>query len=88
LIPEAKFLDVIGTKVLRVFLPPPLSKSGLKLVCTVNIVYGKLKTENSPDNLCPELSTKLYVHDFFGFCTMGSCKRVQYIWGWKQKCKV
>jgi hypothetical protein len=48
---EAEFLDVIKKKVLRVFLlaftvtstigfysPPPLSKSGLKLVCNVNIV--------------------------------------------------
>ncbi len=56
---EADFLDVIGTKVFRVFLlaihshpsPPPLpSKSGLKLVCNVNIVYGNLKSENSQDN--------------------------------------
>ncbi len=31
---------------------PPLSKSGLKLVCNVNIVYG------------PETSTKLYVQEF------------------------
>ncbi len=61
--PEAAFLDVIGTKVLRVFLlanylitvastigpPPPLphSKSGLKLVCNVNIVYGNLQSEDS-----------------------------------------
>ncbi len=58
---EAEFLDVIGTKVLRVFLlaihshlykrillpPPPPSKSGLKLDCNVNIVYGNLKSENS-----------------------------------------
>ncbi len=27
--------------------PHPLSKSGLKLVCNVNIVYGNLKSENS-----------------------------------------
>ncbi len=52
--PEAEFLDVIGTKVLRVFLlaihsqlyqlillpPPHLEKRGLKLACNVNIVYG------------------------------------------------
>jgi hypothetical protein len=60
-----KFLDVIVTKALRVFLlaihrhltstngfyssPPPLSKSGLKLVCKANIVYGNLKFENSQD---------------------------------------
>ncbi len=28
---------------------PPLSKSSLKLVCNVNIVYGNLKSENSQD---------------------------------------
>jgi hypothetical protein len=34
------------------FTPPPplhLRKSGLKLVCNVNIVYGNLKSENSQD---------------------------------------
>ncbi len=54
---------VIWTKNFRVFilalhslsplemdtLPPPLSKSGLKLVCNVNIVKGHLKSENSQD---------------------------------------
>jgi hypothetical protein len=56
---EVELLDIIGTKVLGVFLlaihshlykqfyPPPLSKSGLKLVCNVNIVYGSLKPDNS-----------------------------------------
>ena len=33
----------------RILLPFPLSKSGLKLVCNVNIVYGNLKSENSQD---------------------------------------
>jgi hypothetical protein len=60
---EAEFLDVIVTEVLRVFLlaihshlyqriliPAPLSKTGLKLVCNVNIVYGNLKSQNSQDN--------------------------------------
>jgi hypothetical protein len=60
--PQAEFLDVIGTKVFRVFLlashnlykriyppPPSPSKSGLKLVCNVNILYGNLKSENSQD---------------------------------------
>ncbi len=59
---EAEFLDVIGTKVLGVsllaihshlcsrILPSPQSKSGLKLVCNVNIVDGNLnKSENSQD---------------------------------------
>ncbi len=59
--PEAEFLDVTGTKVLRVFLLAfhshfyyrilliPLSKSGLKLICNVDILYGNLKSENSQD---------------------------------------
>ncbi len=52
--PEAKFLDVIGTKVFCPPPPPPQSKSGSKIVCNVNIVYGNLKSENSqimPRNL-------------------------------------
>jgi hypothetical protein len=44
---EAEFLDVIGTKVLREF--SSLNKSGLKLVCNVNIEYRNLKSENSQD---------------------------------------
>ncbi len=55
--PVAEFLDVIGTKVLRVTSttgfysphPSPLEKSGLKLGCNVNIVYGNLKFVNSQD---------------------------------------
>jgi hypothetical protein len=59
---DAEFLDVIGTKslkcfppcspqspLLKDFTPPPLRKSGLKLVCNVNIVYGNLKSENAQD---------------------------------------
>ncbi len=42
---------------------PPLSKSGLKLVCNVNILYGNLKSENSQDD-AQQTSTKLYVHEF------------------------
>ncbi len=51
------------------YYPPPfphtLSKSGMKLVCNVNIVYGisSLRTR-----ICPETSSKLYVHEF-GFCS-------------------
>ncbi len=62
LCPGAEFVDVIGTKVLRVFLlaiqsplltdftpslPPLMSKSGLKLVCNKIIVNRNLKSENS-----------------------------------------
>ncbi len=62
--PEAKFLDIIGTKVLRVFLlaihshlyyiylPPPPSKT-VKIVCNVNTLSGNLNSENSP-RLCLE----------------------------------
>ncbi len=32
-------------------------------VCNVNIVHGNLTFENST-RLCPETSTKLYVHEF------------------------
>jgi hypothetical protein len=54
-------LDVIGTKefttLLHVFTvtstngyySAPPSKSNLKLVCNINIVYGSLKFENSQD---------------------------------------
>jgi hypothetical protein len=52
---EVEFWDIIGTKVFRVFLlaihshlHSPFSKSDLKLVCNVNIVYGNVKSENSP----------------------------------------
>jgi hypothetical protein len=60
--PETEFLDVIGTKVVRAFLlaihshlylrillSPPLSKSGLKTVCNVNIVHENLQSDNSQD---------------------------------------
>jgi hypothetical protein len=52
-------MEVIGTKefssqspLLRISPPPPTpqSKSGWKLVCNVNIVYGYLKSENSQNN--------------------------------------
>ncbi len=47
----------MGTEVLRCFTstngfyspPPPLSKSSLKLVCNINLVYRNLKSENSQD---------------------------------------
>jgi hypothetical protein len=60
---EVEFLDVVRDEsfhsfppwysqspLLTDFTPPhPLSKSGLKLVCNVNIVHRNLKFENSPD---------------------------------------
>jgi hypothetical protein len=45
------------------FYSPPLSKSGLKLVCNVSIAYGNI-TSDLKIRLCPETSTKLYVHKF------------------------
>ncbi len=76
----AEFLDVIGTRSLKSFppcysdtstngfysspSPPPFSKSGLKLVCDLNIVYGRKPQVWELSRLCPEASTKLYVHEF------------------------
>ncbi len=40
----------LWSPLLTYFTPhPPSSKSGFKLVCNVNIVYGNLKSENSQD---------------------------------------
>ncbi len=78
--PEAEFLD--GDKSLKNFppchpqssplitdfTPSSMGKSGLKLVCNVNIVYGNLTSEDS-QRLCPEISTKFCVHKF-GFSTI------------------
>ncbi len=47
--------------------PPPSSKSGLKLVCKVNIVYGNLMYENSQD-YAQKPKKKLYVHEFAYGC--------------------
>jgi hypothetical protein len=55
---EAEFLDVnlksfpswySQSSLLTDFTPPSWSKSGLKLVCNVNIAYENLKSENSQD---------------------------------------
>ncbi len=49
---------------LWILLPLPLlSKSGLKPVWNVNIAYGKHQVWEL-SRLCPETSTKLYVHEF------------------------
>jgi hypothetical protein len=45
-----------------------LSKSDLKLVYHVNIVYGNLKSENSQD-YAQKPQRKFYVHEF-GFCNL------------------
>jgi hypothetical protein len=78
---EAEFVDVIGTKVLRVFLlanhrhfyingcyssPPPPEQKGFENWFAIKTLY----TETSGlSRLCPETSTKLYVHEF-GFWTL------------------
>ncbi len=48
------------------FTPPPPSKSGLKMVCNVNIVTRKAQVWEL-SRLFPDTSTKLYVYEF-GFC--------------------
>ncbi len=49
--------------------PPLLSKSGLKLVCNVKIVYTETSSLRTLKiRLCPKTSRKSYVHEF-GFCT-------------------
>jgi hypothetical protein len=52
-LPEAKFLVVIGTKVLGVFLLAIHSHLyygfGLKRICYVKTEYGNLNSENSQD---------------------------------------
>ncbi len=45
-------MDVVGTKATSAdgfTPPPPPSKTGLKLACNVNIVYGNLKSDNTQD---------------------------------------
>ncbi len=73
-----EFLNVIGTKVLRILLLAIHShlyygfKSGLKLICNVNIVYGNLKSENSRNlNEIVRSRTRLLVkfqHAWVEFC--------------------
>jgi hypothetical protein len=67
-------------KVLRVFLlaiqqsplltdftpPNSLSKSDLKLVCNVNIVYGNLKSENSQDYAQKPQRSYTFMNSAFG----------------------
>ena len=89
--PEAEFLDIIGTKVLRVFLLainshlynwftplPPLSKSGLKLVCNVNIVYGQSGNHQLAD---PPNYYYKYVHIILDSqsCCFAWSVRIKYI---------
>jgi hypothetical protein len=78
---ETEFLEVIGKKVLRVFLLAIHSQLFYRLLIPprkkiwiwfyVNIVYGNFKSENSQDyaQIMPETSTKLCVHEFdFSIC--------------------
>ncbi len=66
-------MDVIGTKVFRVFrvaihystydfTPPPPPESVLKLICDVNIVYRNPKSEHSQDYV--QKPQRNYVHEF------------------------
>ncbi len=68
-IPEAEFLDAIGTKVLKVSSfhsqsTPPREWRRFETVCYVNIVYGNLKSSWELSRLCQETLTKLCVHEF------------------------
>ncbi len=55
--------------------PPPLSRSGLKLVCNVDILYGKLKSEYSqdyaqkPQRYCTFMISASGVNLFWRNCT-------------------
>ncbi len=85
---EAEFLDVIGTNVFllsvhshfykRILPLPHLSKSGLKLVCTVNIAYGHLNSENSQDYAQKPQQNCTYMNSASGHCyttlSRGECK--------------
>ncbi len=84
----AEFLDVIGKKFFSLlftvtstngFYPPPhpSSKSGLKLVCSVNIVYGNLKSENSLDYAQKPLRNCMFMNSASG----GKISPAW--WGWK-----
>ncbi len=44
--------------------PHSLRKNGLKLVCSLNIVYIRKPQVWELSRLCPETSTKLYIHEF------------------------
>ncbi len=64
--PEAEFLDVIRTCCSQLplqtdFTPlPPLSKSDLKLVCNVNMVYWNFKSENLNETVRSGIWSKFY----------------------------
>ncbi len=93
--PEAEFIDAIRRKVSFKNFPPcylqsPLlkdpppptlrSKSCLKLVCNVNIVYGNLKSENSQDYVqklkrnCAFMNSASYQMLMFLFCDGYPCE--------------
>jgi hypothetical protein len=79
---KSLFLPAIHSHLYYGFYSPlPLSKSGLKLVCNVNIVYGNLKSENSQEYaLKPQ--RKLYVHEFgFRFRKKETSHSTDVVWG-------
>jgi hypothetical protein len=84
---EAKFFDVIGTKVLRVFIlacfsqsppPPPLEKKWFQTGMKCKHCTGKPQVWEL-SRLCPEISTKLYVHEF-GFRSHVGVAMICMVW--------
>ena len=72
LVSRGRILGRNWDKSLKSFLPcysqsplltPPLSKSGLKLVCNVNIVHGNLTSANSQE-YAQKPQRNLYVNEF------------------------
>jgi hypothetical protein len=59
---EGDFLAVTSSN--GFYSPAPLIKSGLKLVCNVNIVYGNLKPEISQDFAHKPQGNETVVHEF------------------------
>ncbi len=73
-------MDVIGTKVFRVF----LLASGSKLVCNVNIVYRNLKSENTQD-YAQKPQRKCTFMNFASGVSMRKGKEKRERWGEKRK---
>jgi hypothetical protein len=54
--------------------PPHLSKSGLKLVCNVKVVYGNLKSENSQDHAQKPQRNCIFMNSATVYVLQISCK--------------